>query len=62
MQVPAHVEYEKAASVEDALSLLGRYGPGARILAGGHSLIPMMTTFSVRAQCMAPAANCGSAR
>jgi aerobic carbon-monoxide dehydrogenase medium subunit len=42
VQVPAHVEYEKAASVEDALSLLGRYGPGARILAGGHSLIPMM--------------------
>jgi carbon-monoxide dehydrogenase medium subunit len=42
MQVPAHVGYEKAASVEDALGLLNRYGPGARILAGGHSLIPMM--------------------
>ncbi len=42
MQVPAHVGYEKAASVQDALSLLRRYGPGARILAGGHSLIPMM--------------------
>ena len=42
MQVPAHVGYEKAASVEDALGLLDRYGPGARILAGGHSLIPMM--------------------
>jgi len=42
MQVPAHVEYEKASSVEHALSLLARYGPGARILAGGHSLIPMM--------------------
>jgi aerobic carbon-monoxide dehydrogenase medium subunit len=42
MQVPAHVEYEKAASLEDALSLLTRYGPGAKILAGGHSLIPMM--------------------
>ncbi len=42
MQVPAHVEYEKAASVSDALSLLSRYGPGARVLAGGHSLIPMM--------------------
>ncbi len=42
MQVPAHVEYEKAASLEDALSLLARYGPGAKILAGGHSLIPMM--------------------
>ncbi len=42
MQVPAHVEYEKAASVEHALTLLARYGPEARILAGGHSLIPMM--------------------
>jgi len=42
VQVPAHVEYEKATSVEQALSLLARYGPGARVLAGGHSLIPMM--------------------
>ncbi len=42
MQVPAQVEYEKASSVEQALALLARYAPGARILAGGHSLIPMM--------------------
>ena len=42
MQVPASVEYERAASVEHALALLQRYGPEARILAGGHSLIPMM--------------------
>jgi aerobic carbon-monoxide dehydrogenase medium subunit len=42
LQVPAQVEYEKAASVEQALALLARYAPGARILAGGHSLIPMM--------------------
>jgi aerobic carbon-monoxide dehydrogenase medium subunit len=42
MQVPAHVEYEKAASVAHALDLLARYGPEARVLAGGHSLIPMM--------------------
>ena len=42
MQVPAQVEYEKAASVEHALALLARYAPGARVLAGGHSLIPMM--------------------
>jgi len=42
MQVPAYVEYEKAASVEHALTLLARFGPEARILAGGHSLIPMM--------------------
>jgi len=42
MQVPAHVEYERAASVEHALALLARFGPESRILAGGHSLIPMM--------------------
>jgi LysR family transcriptional regulator, low CO2-responsive transcriptional regulator len=40
MQVPSHVEYERAASVEHALALLGR--PDHRVLAGGHSLIPMM--------------------
>jgi len=42
VQVPAQVEYEKATSVEQALSLLARYGSAARVLAGGHSLIPMM--------------------
>jgi carbon-monoxide dehydrogenase medium subunit len=42
VQVPAHVEYERATSVAHALSLLARFGPEARILAGGHSLIPMM--------------------
>ena len=42
MQVPAYVEYEKATSVEHALALLARFGPEARVLAGGHSLIPMM--------------------
>ena len=42
MQVPAQVEYEKATSVRHALALLARYGPEAKVLAGGHSLIPMM--------------------
>jgi carbon-monoxide dehydrogenase medium subunit len=40
MQVPSHVEYERATSVDHALALLSR--PDARVLAGGHSLIPMM--------------------
>jgi aerobic carbon-monoxide dehydrogenase medium subunit len=40
MQVPSQVEYERAASVEHALALLSR--PDTRIVAGGHSLIPMM--------------------
>ncbi len=42
MQVPAPFEYERATSVEEALELLVRLGPGARLLAGGHSLLPMM--------------------
>jgi carbon-monoxide dehydrogenase medium subunit len=42
MQVPAHFEYEKATSVDNALELLGRWGQEARIVAGGHSLLPMM--------------------
>ncbi len=42
MQVPAQFEYERATSVEHALELLARWGPDARVVAGGHSLIPMM--------------------
>jgi carbon-monoxide dehydrogenase medium subunit len=36
------VEYERATSVDNALALLERYGPEARLVAGGHSLLPMM--------------------
>jgi carbon-monoxide dehydrogenase medium subunit len=42
VQVPAPFEYERATSVEHALVLLRQFGPEARILAGGHSLLPMM--------------------
>jgi carbon-monoxide dehydrogenase medium subunit len=42
IQVPAPFEYERATSVEHALDLLRDWGPEARILAGGHSLLPMM--------------------
>jgi carbon-monoxide dehydrogenase medium subunit len=42
VQVPAPFEYERANSVEHALDLLLRHGSGARLLAGGHSLLPMM--------------------
>ena len=38
---PAAFEYHRASSTEEALDLLARL-PGARLLAGGHSLIPMM--------------------
>ncbi|GAB3864851.1 FAD binding domain-containing protein [Dactylosporangium cerinum] len=42
MQVPAAFEYAKATSVTQTLDLLAQWGEDARVIAGGHSLIPMM--------------------
>ncbi|OBG31830.1 carbon monoxide dehydrogenase [Mycobacterium alsense] len=42
MQVPGPFEYERATSVDHAVGLLDRLGDGARVIAGGHSLLPMM--------------------
>lgn len=42
MQVPAPFEYERATSVDHAIALMERLGEDARLVAGGHSLIPMM--------------------
>ena len=42
MQTPAAFEYERATSVEGAIASLKRLGSEARIIAGGHSLLPMM--------------------
>lgn len=39
---PASFEYHAATSVADALALLAKYGDEAKLLAGGHSLIPVM--------------------
>jgi carbon-monoxide dehydrogenase medium subunit len=42
MQVPAPFDYERATSVDHAIDLLRRLGSEARLIAGGHSLLPMM--------------------
>ncbi len=42
MQTPAPCDYERATSLDGAIASLQRVGAGARIIAGGHSLIPMM--------------------
>ena len=42
MQTPAPFTYERATSVDGALEALERLGSEARIIAGGHSLLPMM--------------------
>src|SRR4051812_7320524 len=42
VQTPAPFGYERATSVEGALQALQEHGAEARIIAGGHSLLPMM--------------------
>ncbi len=40
--IPASFEYEVAESADHAIELLGRFGEEAKLLAGGHSLLPLM--------------------
>ncbi|MFQ5708168.1 MAG: FAD binding domain-containing protein [bacterium] len=40
--IPNSFEYVRASSVQDAVALLSRHGENAKLLAGGHSLIPAM--------------------
>ena len=42
MQIPAPFDYARAESVDHAIALLQRHGPESRVVAGGHSLLPMM--------------------
>ncbi|MGC1105625.1 MAG: xanthine dehydrogenase family protein subunit M [Candidatus Acidiferrales bacterium] len=40
--ISAPFEYQAPKTLDDALRLLGRHGDEAKILAGGHSLLPLM--------------------
>jgi carbon-monoxide dehydrogenase medium subunit len=40
--IPAAFEYRRASSVDDALNILAASGEDAKLLAGGHSLLPLM--------------------
>jgi len=40
--IPAQFDYHRPKTIEEALALLGRLGEGAKVLAGGQSLIPAM--------------------
>jgi len=42
MSVPAAFDYHPARSVDEAIALLQQYGDDAKLLAGGHSLLPTM--------------------
>jgi carbon-monoxide dehydrogenase medium subunit len=39
---PSAFAYERANSVQDAIALLVQHGEGAKLIAGGHSLLPIM--------------------
>ena len=40
--IPSAFEYHAPTSIGEALTLLGRYGDSAKLLAGGHSLLPAL--------------------
>ena len=40
--IPSNFEYHRPGSVDEAIALLTEHGDDGRVLAGGHSLIPMM--------------------
>jgi carbon-monoxide dehydrogenase medium subunit len=40
--IPAAFDYVRAESADHAVALLGEHGDEAKLLAGGHSLLPMM--------------------
>nr|MDQ3589081.1 FAD binding domain-containing protein [Actinomycetota bacterium] len=40
--IPLAFDYEVAESVDHAVELLGQHGEDAKLLAGGHSLLPIM--------------------
>jgi aerobic carbon-monoxide dehydrogenase medium subunit len=40
--IPAAFEYERAESVDHAVQLMEQHGDEAKLLAGGHSLLPLM--------------------
>ncbi len=40
--IPAAFEYRRAGSAAEAVALVGEFGDDAKLLAGGHSLLPLM--------------------
>jgi len=42
IMIPANVEYYRPGTVREALEMLQKFGEDAKLLAGGHSLIPAM--------------------
>ncbi|OOL31065.1 carbon monoxide dehydrogenase [Rhodococcus rhodochrous] len=52
MQVPSAFEYERATGIDHAIALLDERGEEARVVAGGHSLLPMMKLRLAAPECL----------
>ncbi|MEJ7900298.1 MAG: FAD binding domain-containing protein, partial [Thermomicrobiales bacterium] len=39
---PYPFSYHRPTSIDDALTMLGQFGDTGKVLAGGHSLLPVM--------------------
>ena len=61
--IPAPFDYHRAESVEEALALLAEHGDEAKLLAGGHSLLPLMKLrLAAARRCSSTSAGSGSCR
>src|SRR6516165_9985343 len=49
---PRPFDYIRPDTIEEAVALLAEYGDGARILAGGQSLVPMLNLRIVEAEAL----------
>jgi carbon-monoxide dehydrogenase medium subunit len=45
-------EYIKPTSIEEVMSMLGKWGEKAKVLAGGSDLLVMMKLLNVRPECL----------
>ena len=44
--IPAAFDYHRPTTTADAVKIISEHGDEARVIAGGHSLIPMMKPVS----------------
>jgi carbon-monoxide dehydrogenase medium subunit len=49
---PAEFEYYRPSTVEEAISMLDKLGPEAKVVAGGQSLVPLMNFRLARPSCL----------
>ena len=57
---PRPFDYIRPDTIEEAVALLAEYGEGARVLAGGQSLVPMLNLRMVEAEALIDVSRIGA--